>query len=328
MKMKKTLHVLLILLLGLSLLAACGSNNDTSEEENNTDDASENLSPTGETITIGTLPAEGSLPIILALEKGYFEDLGVNVEIKTFTSPNDRNVALQAGELDGTIGDVMTTAAFVDRGIALKITSDINEDFKILSSPDSGITSMNELAGQDVSLVPNFILEYIMDEFAAEGDFTYTIVEIPSFAGRAEALLENQIDGVIFTEPQAGLLVQQGAHLLGSSKEAGIKGGTLLFTEETITDYPADLTAFYQAYNQAVDYMNKTDATKYSDILTTYQFPEAMSTYLNNKPDPYEHAGVIDEDQFNRIIEWTESKGQITSSYTYDQLTDFSFINK
>lgn len=327
MKMKKTLHVLLLLLLGFSILTACASDGDTTEEENKLD-ASDDASPTGETITIGTLPAEGSLPIILALEKGYFEDLGVDVEIKTFTSPNDRNVALQAGELDGTIGDVMTTAAFVDRGIALKITSDINEDFKILSSPDSGITSMNELANQDVSLVPNFILEYIMDVFAAEGDFTYNIVEIPSFAGRAEALLENQIDGVIFTEPQAGLLVQQGAHLLGSSKEAGIKGGTLLFTEETITDYPADLTAFYQAYNQAVDYMNETDATEYSDILTTYQFPEAMSTYLNNKPDPYEHAGVIDEDQFNQIIEWTESKGQITTSYTYDQLTDFSYINQ
>ena len=139
--MKKTLHILLILLLGLSLLAACTSTDDTTEDENNTGDASENASPTGETITIGTLPAEGSLPIILALEKGYFEDLGVDVEIKAFTSPNDRNVALQAGELDGTIGDVMTTAAFVDRGVALKITSDINEDFKILSSPDSGITS-------------------------------------------------------------------------------------------------------------------------------------------------------------------------------------------
>ncbi|GEM02825.1 NitT/TauT family transport system substrate-binding protein [Halolactibacillus halophilus] len=323
--MKKKLHILFILLLGLSLLAACGSNDETIEEEN-TDAASENISPTGEKITIGTLPAEGSLPIILALEKGYFEDLGVNVEIKTFTSPNDRNIALQAGELDGTIGDVMTAAAFVDKGIALKITSDINEDFKILSSPDSGITSMKELANQDVSLVPNFILEYIMDEFAAEGDFSYNIVEIPSFAGRAEALLENQIDGVIFTEPQAGLLVQQGAHLLGSSKEAGIKGGTLIFTEETITDYPADLTAFYQAYNQAVDYMNETDATEYSDILSTYQFPETMSTYLNNKPDSYEHAGVIDEDQFNRIIEWTESKGLITSTYSDHQLTHFEFI--
>lgn len=324
--MKKSLYIVLIAFLALSLLSACQTTDDAGEQA--PDETESDNSPTGETLTIGTLPAEGSLPIILALEKGYFEDLGVSVDIKTFTSPNDRNIALQAGELDGSIGDVMTTAAFVDRGVALKITSDINEDFKILSSPESGITEMNGLKDQDVSLVPNFILEYIMDEFATEGDFQYNIVEIPSFAGRAEALLSNQIDGVIFTEPQAGLLVQQGAHLLGSSKEAGIKGGTLFFTEETISNYPADLSAFYKAYNQAVDYMNETDATEYSDILSTYQFPEAMSTYLNNKATPYEHAGTIEEDQFNRIIEWTESKGQINTSYTFEQLTDFSFINQ
>ncbi|GEN55611.1 hypothetical protein GCM10012290_00640 [Halolactibacillus alkaliphilus] len=320
--MKNKLHILLLLLFGLMLFTACQPA-EVTEEQTEDDDT-----PTGETITIGTLPAEGSLPIILALEKGFFKAHGVNIEIKTFTSPNDRNVALQAGELDGAIGDVMTTAAFVDRGIALKVTSDINEDFKILSSPDSGITSMSQLADKDISLVPNFILEYIMDVFAAEEDFQYNIIEIPSFAGRAEALLENQIDGVVFTEPQAGLLVQQGAHMLGSSKEAGIKGGTIFFTEESIMNYPADLKAFYTAYNEAVDYMNETDASEYSDILTAYQFPDAMSIYLNNKPDPYEHAGSIDEGQFKEIIEWTTSKGQINKTYAYDDLTDFSFIEQ
>ena len=38
-----------------------------------------------------------------------------------------------------------------------------------------------------INLVPNFILEYIMDEFAKKDDFSYKVVEIPSFSGRAEA---------------------------------------------------------------------------------------------------------------------------------------------
>ena len=63
---------------------------------------------------------------------------------------------------------------------------------------------------------------------------TYEIVEIQSFSGRAEALLQDQIDGVVFTEPQASMLVQQGAHLLGGSREAGIKGGTIQFMDEMI----------------------------------------------------------------------------------------------
>ena len=279
-----------------------------------------------EVLNIGILPAESAIPIILALEKGFFEEAGLTVSIKAFSSPNDRNVAVQAKELDGVIGDVMTGAAFVDNGIPMKITSDISEDFKILSSPNSGITEMKDLAGKKVSLVKNFILEYIMDQFAAEGGFTYEIVEIPSFSGRAEALMADQVDGVVFTEPQAGMLVSQGAHLLGSSKTAGIKGGTLLFTDETINNRPADIRVFYQAYNKAVDYMNSTDVAEYSEILTNYQFPAAIGDYLSGMYGTFQHAGVIAQDQFDNIIVWTKDKGLISKTYAYDELTDFSFI--
>ena len=284
------------------------------------------LALSGEVLNIGVLPAESAIPIILALEKGFFEEAGLQVSIKTFSSPNDRNVAVQAKELDGVIGDVMTCAAFVDNGIAMKITSDIAEDFKILSSPNSGVSRMDELAGKTVSLVKNFILEYIMDQFAARDGFTYEIVEIPSFSGRTEALMSDQIEGVVFTEPQAGMLVQQGAHLLGSSKEAGIKGGTLMFMERVVNDRPGDIAAFYQAYNKAVDYMNSTDVAQYSDILANYQFPAAIGDYLSGMYGTFQHAGVIDRDQFDSIIAWTNEKEVIGTIYTYEELTDFTLI--
>lgn len=306
----KKYYAMLLLFTGILMLAAC----------------TKAAAPSGEEVTIGILPAESAIPIIIAKEKGFFEETKVNVTIQTFSSPNDRNVAVQAKELDGVIGDVMTCASFVDKGLNMKITSDISEDFKLLSSPDSGITKMEELSDKKISLVPNFILEYIMDQYAKEYDFDYEIVEIPSFSGRSEALMSNQIDGVVFTEPQAGMLVKQGAHLLGSSKEAGIKGGTIQFTEEMLRNRPEDIKAFYQAYNKAVDYMNSTKVEEYSDILVDYQFPEAIGNYLSGMTGTFQHAGTISQDQFDDIIAWTKDKGQISKSYTYEELTDFSYI--
>ncbi len=345
--MKKQTAALFIILSVILLFTACGKKNNggdtaTPTPEPATPTAAPTAAPdsqaasptaepqkpipTGEEITVGLLPAESAIPIILAYEKGFFEETGVKVSLLMFSSPNDRNVAVQAKELDAVIGDVMTGASFVDRGIPMTITSDISEDFKILSSPASGITNLADLKEKKISLVPNFILEYIMDEFAAEYDFTYEIVEIPSFSGRAEALMSNQIDGVIFTEPQAGMLVKQGAHLLGSSKEAGIKGGTLMFLKEMTEQRQGDITAFYQAYNKAIDYMNTTDVSEYSSILTQYQFPEAIGEYLKNMEDKFQYAGVIDREQFDKIIAWTKEKGQINKSYSYEELTDFSYL--
>lgn len=124
------------------------------------------------------------------------------------------------------------------------------------------------------------------------------------------------------------MLAQQGAVVLGSSKEAGIKGGTIQFMDTVLEERPQDIEAFYQAYNQAIDYMNEHKATEYAEILSDYQFPEAMSTYLDSREEDYPYAQAVPEDQFESIISWTKDKGQIDSEYSYDELTDFSFLTK
>lgn len=323
--MKKLVTAGALILLSVAVLSACG--NDKSTSESSSTAASTEAAVTDQTLNVGVLPAESAIPIILAKEEGFFEKQGLTVEIKSFTSPNDRNVAIQAKKLDGTISDVMTEATFKKNGIDLTITSDILEDFKVLASPNSGITDMKGLSGKKVTLVPNFILEYIMDEFAKENDFTYEIVDIPSFSARSEALLNDQVDGAVYTEPQASMLAQEGAIVLGSSKAQGIKGGTIQFTDTVLSERPQDITAFYTAYNQAIDYMNEHKAEEYADILSKYQFPDAMSQYLDKQTDKYPYAQEVPKDQFEKIISWTKEKGQIDKEYTYDELTDFSYLN-
>ncbi|WP_430611373.1 ABC transporter substrate-binding protein [Enterococcus sp. DIV0876] len=322
--MKKLFFMSLLALTTLSV-AACGNNDQTSTSSTTTSTAKE-AAVTDEILNVGILPAESAIPIILAQEEGFFTEKGLNVAIKSFTSPNDRNVAVQAGELQGTISDVMTEATFKQNDIDMMITSDILEDFKILASPNSGITDMRGLADKKVTLVPNFILEYIMDQFADEEDFTYEIVDIASFSARSEALLSDQVDGAVYTEPQASMLAAQGAIVLGSSKEAGIKGGTLQFMTDVIDNRPQDIKAFYEAYNEAIDYMNAHSAKDYADILADYQFPEAMSTYLDSQTEDYPYAQAVPQDQFENIIAWTKDKGQIDQSYTYDELVNVDFL--
>lgn len=198
--------------------------------------------------------------------------------------------ALQSGNLQATIGDVMTTVTFVDHGLSYVITSDI------------------------------------MEEFAAQEGFSYEIVEIASFSARAEALLQDAIDGVVYTEPTAGMLVAGGAHMLGSSKEAGIKGGTILFSEEMVASYGEDIKNFYIAYNKAINYMNQTDATEYATVLTSYQFPDSIAPYLTSQHGTFPYASTIDQSRFEDIIQWTLEKGQISKSYAYKDLTNLTFL--
>jgi NitT/TauT family transport system substrate-binding protein len=72
--------------------------------------------------------------------------------------------------------------------------------------------------------------------------------------------------------------------------------------------------------------MNSTDVDEYSSILTNYQFPDSIGNYLTGMIGDFEYAGVIDQDRFDKIITWTKDKGMISKIYTYEELTDFTFL--
>lgn len=307
--MKKIILFILTLCITSSLFVGCNNKKETLNY----------------TIKFGLLPAESAIPIIIAKEKGFYEKEGVKVDLVSFNSPNDRNVAVQAGNIDAIIGDIMTSLTFYEAGLNMKITSDINEDFKLLTSPKSGIDTFEKLNNKKVSVVPNFALEYIMDEMAKKNGIEYKLVNIPSFTARFEALLSNQIDGVIFTEPQAGLLASKGAKVLATSSEYGIKVGTLLFNEKTLKDNPKEIKAFYRAYNAAVEYINTTDPSEYSQVLTQYGFPEAIKDYLS-KGVKYTKADKMTDESFKSVLEWTKSKGLVKKDYKLEDISDFSLI--
>lgn len=280
------------------------------------------------TIKVGTLAAESALPIIMAQEQGYYEEEGIKVEIVPFASPQERNAAAQAGEIDGMIADVMSAYTFQEKGFNFMITSDINEEFMILSSPNSGVSLMKELNGKEVALIPGLLLEYIMDVIAEKEGFTYNVLTMPSFSGRFEGLIQDQFEGVVFTQPQSNALIALGAHNLGTSSQYGIKGGAMLFNQEVIEHQPNTLKSFYNAYNKGVDYLNNNDASSYEDILVKNNFPEGMSQYIATRSEKFTYAQEINQTQLQDIANWSLSKQLITNEVVIENAINFSYLSK
>lgn len=276
-------------------------------------------------LRFGLLPAESAIPLIVAQDKGFFAAQGVAVELTMFQSPLDRNVVLQTGKGDGAIADVMTVLAFREAGAAVTATSDINEDFKLLSSPKSALTTVAQLDGKDVSVVPNFALEYIMDRIAQKAGIGYKLVNIPSIPARFEALLADRLTAVVFTEPQATVLAARGAHVLGGSKESGLKAGVFLFTDKVLNDQPEAVKAFYRAYDEAVAYINATPAAEYAAVLVKYGFPEAVTAYLGSGVR-YQKAGPVTAAMFNDISDWCRAKGTVKKAWGLTEVTTERFL--
>ena len=284
--------------------------------------------PTGGTelplLRFGSLPAISAIPIIYAEENGFFDAEGVDVEIVPFNSPTERNVALQADQIDAFVADVMTAVAFRRGGFPVVITSDIVEDFKLLTSPASGISTFAGLDGRTVSLVPNFVLEYIMDKMAAANDITYEVVVIASISARFEALLSGQIDAVLFTEPQASLLAAAGAGVLAGSREYGIKAGAMIFREAYVAEARNAVAAFYRAYDRAVAVLDGTDLADHRELLGAYGFPPDVAARVGGRLN-LTAAAAVPEATIRDVIRWMEEKGSPVP-VAPAELTDFSVL--
>ena len=121
-----------LILAALALLSSCTGNKKAEDVE---------------TLRIGVMPSVDHLPLAIAQEQHYFDSLGLNVELVRFTSPMERDAALQAGELDGTISDYTTVMTQNAKGLSVKLLSSTDGLFSFIVNPKSGINTLADLKG-------------------------------------------------------------------------------------------------------------------------------------------------------------------------------------
>lgn len=306
--MKKIL-LLSMLILTLALAAGCGNSNDKTKKD---------LQP----ITIGLMPDTDSLPFIIAKEKGYFAEEGIEVNIQQYKSAMDRDSALQSGNLDGAVSDMLAVAFAKAGGFDVKVTSFTDGSYKLIASKDAGINNVKALAGKDVAVSRNTIIEYVTDQILAkEGMDSESInkVSIPQIPTRLEMLQNGKLAAATLPEPMASIAVSNGCTYVTGSDELGINPGVIMFTAKTVDNKTAEIAAMYRAYNKAVDYLNNTSRDEYIDLVVEKGgFPPAAKEAL--KLPEYHKAALPKESDVTDCIKWLNNKGLVKEHFSYQDI--------
>ena len=276
------------------------------------------------TITIGVMPDVESIPFLIAEKNGYFAQEGVQVKIVPFKSAKDRDSALQSGQLDGVITDVLAVVFANEGGIKLKICSKNDGNIELMAGKGSGINSINDLKGKSIGLSNNTIMEYTTDKMLEAGQIKAEDVKkmaIPQLPTRLEMLQGGKIDAAILPEPLAGLAIKNGATVLSDTDSAGNKAGAIAFTAQILQERPADIKAVFRAYNTAVDYLQNEPTTSYIDFVIEAQgFPAEITDII--KLPQYSKAELPSEKIFTDVVKWIKDKNLIKGNYEYKDLVD------
>ncbi len=279
-------------------------------------------------LSFGAMSSIDIVPIVIAKEKGYFEEEGLELDFQLFTAAKDRDAALQAGELDGVIADEIAISIYQNSGIDMKITGATNGAWTLVVGKDSGIENLEDLKGKKMAISENTMIDYLSDYIAEENGVNSSEIEkiaIPAMPARLEALRNKQVDAAILPAPFNDTAVADGGKGLATIDNADIMISAIGFLQDQIDNNEEAIKAFFTGYNKAVEYMKNTDLKEYEDIVIktvgysedtkgNIILPELNTNYLP------------DTEKVQAVFNWSKNNGIISKDLKAEDVIINKFI--
>jgi len=312
---KSNLTIITVLIVIVLAIAGCNGKTDTDKE------------PVTQKLKIGALPIEDILPIVTAEQKGYFAEENLEVELMPFQSALESQIAMQSGELDGMVTDIIVATLLKDSGLDTKITSltlgasPQEGRFAIIAAPKSGIETMGDLKGKSIGISNNSIIEYITDGLLREAGMEPSEVNKTSVAKipiRLEMLLSGQIDAVTLPDPLVTFAEFKGAKIVADDTKKNLSQAVIIFKEKTLKEKKKAVESFYRAYEKAIEDINARPQ-EFKDVLVeNINIPQPIVDIYNVQQYPVPQ--LPSKKDINNILDWLNKKELLKNDLKYEEL--------
>ncbi len=331
------LSFLLILAL---VMGACGGTAPTTAPQPTTPALESPLpTPTGgsgevETLRIATLPILDVLPLYVAQQNGYFDQLGVKVELVPVKSAQERDALMQAGQIDGMLTDLIAAILFNQDEAQIKVVRTACKSypgsplFRILAKPGSDVKSPLDLAGVEIGISQNTVIHYITErmlEHAGLSADQIKVQEVSAIPVRFELLINGKLAAATLPDPLGSGAIAAGAVLvIDDTSVPDLSQSVLVFATKTVESRPEAVRHFLQAYERAVGELN-SNPDQYNDLLIKIgRVPESIQGSYRMPPFP--EAGVPTAEQLADANRWALDKGIVTKEVPYERLVDAGYL--
>lgn len=213
-------------------------------------------------IAIGLNPWIGSVPLYIAREKGFFQQRGLNLEIKIFASTSDANSAFMSRRLDSwspvTSEAVSNAAKDIEFRIVL-VQDTSNGADGILAR--KRIRTLEDFKGKKIAVeedsVSHFFLLQALETVGLESK-DFTLVNTSPDAAAA-AYQSGQIDIAVTYSPylsKADRAQSDGRIIYDSAKMPSAIADLYVFSPQFIEQNPQSVDAFIRGVLEGLEFFN------------------------------------------------------------------------
>lgn len=287
-------------------------------------------------LKVALIPVLDTIPVFIAQQNGYFAEQGIEVETVSAKSPQERDVFIQTGQVDGVLTDLQGVGLLNKEGVKVKAVYTSRRPypdaplFRILAGPQTNISTPADLKGVQIGISLNTTIEYLTDRIlAAEGLKPEEIakLEVGAITIRFEQLMNGNIQAAVLPDPLAQGAIAAGAKLVvDDAKYAEMSQSVLTFSADTLKNKPTTVKKFLVAWEKAVQGLNANPEKYRSVLIEQGRVPKSIQDSYQMPPFP--GRGVPSQSQVADVVAWLKAKGLITRDIPYTEMVDTSFLPK
>jgi NitT/TauT family transport system substrate-binding protein len=298
-----------------------------------------------ETVKLGDLAAISNAPIYIAIEKGFFKEQNVNVEISNFASAAKMVPALVVGELEVSVGSA-SAGLFnaVAQQAPFRIVADKGQTregygFSLLAVRkdlvDSGqVKTFKDLKGKKIAiLAKGNIQHYLVGKMAEEVGLTINDVELSFLDAPSQvtAFETKAIDAAYAVEPWVARFTERGVAVRFRTPDQ-VKGlgpvqvGVIIYSGKFINERRPVAQRWMNAYLKAAELFHK-NGTKDAEIATILEkYTKVPAKVIQTAIPPYQDPnGKVLRDNLADQAEWFVGNG-MQKKISIDSALDLSFL--
>jgi NitT/TauT family transport system substrate-binding protein len=286
-------------------------------------------------LKVALLPIFDVLPFYVAREKGYFKARDVEIQAVPVGSGLERDQLMQAGEIDGMLNEMISTAGFNRKTIKTRIISIARHpypqhpSFRLITAPGLSMDAVTDMAGIPVAVSKNTIIEYVADRLmAAKGLVPDEIkkISVPVIPERYQLLMQGQIQAAVMPDPLALSAIAGGAgEVLNDAMTPQYSASVLTFSTRSLAEKKEAVRLFVRGWHRAVEDINQNPQAFRDLLLKNIRVPKNINDSFTIPRFP--HAKIPDRAQWKDVIDWMMDKGLLDTPVSYDESVTGDFFS-
>ena len=284
-------------------------------------------------------------PLYLAMEKGFFEEQGLDVELtttwggdKTMTTllSDGADIALVGSETSiyvhaqGSKDPVINFAQLTQTDGTFLMSREKMEEFSWEDLKGS------EFLGQRKGGMPQMVGEYVLKQHGIDPKADLNLIQNVDFANIANAFASGTGDYVQLFEPQASIFEQEGKGYIVASfgTESGkVPYTTFMAKTSYLKDEKETAEKFTDAIQKAQKWVDGHSAAEVAKVIQPYfedTEPEIIEMVVERYKSQNSFATdpILDEQEWGNLKAIMEEAGELPEDIPYDTLVNTDFAEK